>query len=310
MEVSTGTAMLFNNTGAYAYTVHDSTGTQLLSSAVGTTYQLYLTDNSTPQGTWRAFQYGAAVSTANASSLAGTGIVALGSVLSQSMPVISFSTNIAITTDARADTYLWTGGIGTITLPLASSAADNWFVQIKNAGTGTLTITPVGANTIDLASTLVLQPLDSAIILTDGTNYYSLGYGQSALFAFDYITISVAGAGNYTLSGSELNRVAYNFTGVLTGNRNVVVPNTIQQYWVTNNATGAFTLTIKTASLSGQTVNAGASSILYCNGSQVVDADTGGITLPLPIAQGGTGAVTAPAAVVALGLNPVDGGSF
>jgi hypothetical protein len=83
MEVSTGTAMLFNNTGAYAYAVHDSTGTQLLSSAVGTTYQLYLTDNSTPQGTWRAFQYGAAVSTANASSLAGTGIVALGSVLSQ-----------------------------------------------------------------------------------------------------------------------------------------------------------------------------------------------------------------------------------
>ena len=124
------------------------------------------------------------------------------------------------------------------------------------------------------------------------------------------MTISVAGTGNYTLSGSELNRVAYNFTGVLTGNRNVVVPNTIQQYWVTNNTTGAFTLTIKTASLSGQTVNAGASSILYCNGSQVVDADTGGITLPLPITQGGTGAVTAAAAVVALGLNPVDGGSF
>lgn len=310
MEVSTGTAILFNNTGAYTYTVNDSTGTQLLSSTVGTTYQLYLTDNSTPQGTWRAFQYGAAVSTANAASLAGTGIVALGSVLSQSMPVISFSTNIAITTTSRADTYLWTGGIGTLTLPLASTAADNWFVQVKNAGTGTLTITPVGANTIDLASTLVLQPLDSAIVLTNGIDYYSLGYGQSALFAFDYVTVNVAGTGNYTLSGSELNRVAYNFTGALTGNRNVIVPNTIQQYWVTNNTTGAFTLTVKTASLSGQIVNASSSSILYSNGSQVVDADTGGISLPLPITQGGTGAVTAAAAVVNLGLNPLDGGSF
>ena len=39
MEVSTGTAILFNNTGAYTYTVNDSTGTQLLSSAVGTTYR-------------------------------------------------------------------------------------------------------------------------------------------------------------------------------------------------------------------------------------------------------------------------------
>jgi hypothetical protein len=62
--------------------------------------------------------------------------------------------------------------------------------------------------------------------------------------------------------------------------------------------------------LSGQTINAGSSSILYSNGSQVVDADTGGISLPLPITQGGTGAVTAAAAVVNLGLNPLDGGSF
>lgn len=309
-QVSTGTAILFNNPSAYSYTVHDSTGTQLLSSAAGTTYQLYLTDNTTPAGVWRAFQYGAAVSAANAASLAGTGIIALGSLLSQSMPAQTYTGNYTILVPDRANTFVWTGGVGTFTLPLASLAGNNWFVQVKNAGTGTLTIATVGSNQVDLQSTLVLQPLDSAIVLTDGTHYYSLGFGQSAIFAFDYISINVAGTGDYVLSGSELNRISYNFTGALIGNRNIIVPNTIQQYWVTNNTTGAFTLTVKTAGLPGIAVTQTASAILYCNGSQVIQAETGGISLPLPVALGGTGAITAAGARVNLGLDPIDGGTF
>jgi hypothetical protein len=309
-EVSTGQTILFTNVGANAFIVKDFSGTQILNANPGTSWQIYLTDNTTPAGVWQSFQYGASVSSVNASALAGNGIVALGSLLAQSMPVNTYIGNYSILVPDRAQTFLWSGGVGTLTLPLAGLAGNNWFVQFKNAGTGQVTIATQGTDTIDNASSISLQPLDSCIVLTDGVSYYSLGLGQSAIFAFDYTTINVAGSGDYVLVGAELNRVAYEFTGVLTGNRNIIVPNTVQQYWVRNLTTGAFTFTVKTATTSGVVVPQTISTILYCNGNQVVSAETSAYPIPLPVNQGGTGATNAVNAVINLGLNPLDGGVF
>ena len=170
-EISNGQTVLFNNTGSYSFIVQDYLGTQVANITPGQTWQIYLTDNSTPAGSWRVFQYGASVSAVNAASLAGTGIIALGSLLSQSMPVLSYSSNLTLIVPDRAYTFLWTGGVGTFTLPLASLAGNNWFVQVKNGGTGVLTISAVGANTIDTSSSIYLQPRESCMVLTDGVNY-------------------------------------------------------------------------------------------------------------------------------------------
>jgi predicted secreted protein len=312
-EVSNGETVLFNNTGLDSFIVQDSQGVQILNADAGQTWQIYLTDNTTAGGTWRAFQYGAAVSAANAASLAGTGLIALGSFLSQSMPTLSYSTNHTLTVPDRANTFIWTGGVGSFTLPLASptSAINNWFVQFKNAGTGSLSI--ISASQIDGSGLVTLQPLESCIVVSDGSTYYTIGLGQSAVFAFDYTTINVSGGAlnpDYVLSGAELNRVAYEFTGTLTGNRNIIVPDTIQQYWVTNSTTGSYTLTVKTATAPGVLVNQTSSTILYCNGNQVVQAESGGISLPLPVSLGGTGATNAAQAIINLGINPIDGGVF
>jgi len=301
MKSGVGNTILFNNVGAQTITIRNASGTQIVTVAAGQLWQIYLTDNTTTNGTWSVLQYGATTSTANASSLAGTGIVAVGTLLSQSVPVTQFSINYTAAVTDRAKMFNWTGAGGVFTLPSAASVGNNWFCYLRNSGSGAIVATPPGSVLINGSVSLSLQPNDSAIIASDGTNFYTIGYGQSAVFAFDYTVVNVPGTGNYTLSGSELNRISYRFTGALTGNRNIIVPATVQQYWVDNETTGAYILNVRTSSGTGVNVAQGARSILYCDGSDVLNANTAGISLPITVAQGGTNATTAGAALINLG---------
>ena len=300
-KTGTGNTILFNNLSNQTVTVKNYAGTQVVTIAPSELWQVYLSNNTTAAGVWRALQYGAEVSQANASSLAGTGIVAVGTLLSQSVPITAFNSNYVAGNTDRAKMFVWTGAGGTLTLPSAPTVGNNWFCYLRNQGSGSVSVDPAGSITINGAATLSFSPGDSAIIASDGAAYYTIGFGQSAIFAFDYTSIAVGGTGNYTLTGSELNRIAYNFTGVLTGNRNIIVPATVQQYWVDNSTTGAYTFTVKTAAGTGVVVATGERRILYCNGTDVVLADTAGISTPISIANGGTGATTVGAAQINLG---------
>ncbi len=165
-----------------------------------------------------------------------------------------------------------------------------------------ITLDPSSAELIDGGSTLVIAPEDSCMIICDGVGFYTVGLTQATAGTFDYLAIDVSGTGNYTLSTFELDRIAYNLFGTLTGNRNIIVPATIQQYWITNDTTGAYTLTVKTSAGTGIVVPQGEAQILYCDGTNVVQAQTSaGIATPIPIADGGTGATTASGARVNLG---------
>jgi hypothetical protein len=60
------------------------------------------------------------------------------------------------------------------TLPQAgASFPAGWYVLVQNRGTGVLTITPT-TSTIDGGTTLVLNQNEGAIIVSDGTNYFTL----------------------------------------------------------------------------------------------------------------------------------------
>jgi hypothetical protein len=303
-QTGTGQTVLFNNLGPNTVTVKNSAGATLLSMAQGEQWQIYLTDNTTAAGSWRVFRYGASTAQAQASALAGYGLTATGSTLSQSTPVVLLGAAYTAGAPDRAKTFVWTGGVGTFTLLSAVTAGNDYFISLRNGGAGDLTVATQGSETINGGASLTLQPGDSATIVTDGLDWYTLGLGQSAVFAFDYTSINLGGlSGNYTLAGSELNRIAYQFTGVLAGNVEIIVPNTVQQYWVTNNTTGgSYTLRVRT---SGQTpgvlVARGSRAILYSDGSEVVDAETGGVATPIAIVDGGTGSTTAGGALINLG---------
>jgi hypothetical protein len=289
-----GQTILFNNLAASSsvFYVRDYTGSVLATVGIGEQWQLYLAATTTAAGTWRVFRYGASTATVQPSALAGYGLTVTSGTLSQSQPVTTFTVTprTLLLTD-RATTFVWDGtGTGTLNLPSAPTAGNNFFFSARNSGGGDLTIDPAGSETINGASTLALRPGDSATFITDGVEWFSLGLGQEAVFAFDYTSIDLTGETSpYTLAGAELNRIAYKFIGTLTANMDIVVPATIQQYWVDNQTTGAYTLTVTTASGTGASVTQGGRGIYYCDGTDVVNASTAGISVPLLPSEGGTG---------------------
>ena len=300
-QAGVGECVLFNNTGTNSFDVVNSTGTLICTIASGDLWQVYMTSNTTAAGVWVSYQFGATTSSASAAALAGFGLKAITTTLNQAITVIDLNSSYTAGVSDRAHMINWTGTTGTLSLTGASTLGDDWFFYVRNNGSSAITIDPDGSETINSATTLVMNPGDSAMIICDGSAFYTIGLGKSAVFTFDYTQINVAGSGNYTLSGFELNRIAYDLIGLLTGNRNVIVPATVQQYWINNDTTGSFTLTVKTATGTGVAVPQGGAAILYCNGTNVVNAQTLNVALPVPVASGGTGATTAPGALINLG---------
>ena len=308
-KVSKGYTIFVNNIGSNSFAVKNNAGGSLVTITSGNSYLLYLVDNASAAGVWRTIQMGAVPSEAVASALAGAGLKATGSLLAVAFLTSDKSTNYTVGEGDRAATLRWTDGTGAFTLPDPTSMATDFFFFFRNDGGGTLSLTPA-AGTINGVASVSVSPGGSGIVFTNGSLYYTIGVGISSVVGFDYTSISVAGTGDYTLSGAELNRIAYKFTGVLTGNRNIIVPNTVQQYWVDNATSGAFTLTVKTAAGGGVTITQGQRALLYCNGTDVIDADTQGISTPVAIADGGTGATTASAARTNLGATSVGNALF
>jgi hypothetical protein len=307
-QVTEGYTALFNNVGSQTITIQSATGATLVSLLPGTVWQIYLTDNTTESGVWRTFQYGASVSVANAAALAGAGLKAISTTLNQRIAVQSKAANYVMVDSDRATAIVWTAGAGAFTVPAPATVGADWFAYVKNLGSGDLTLTPT-SGTIDSAPSQTLSPGEAATLVSDGSNFIMLGIGGSGSGgsgAFDFVAIDVSGAGTYTLSGIELNKIGYRFTGTLTGTRNIVVPGTAQEYWVDNETTGAFSLFVKTvAQVPGVEVLQSNRNILYCDGTNVIAAESATVSFPIPVAQGGTGAITAAAARTNLGATTI-----
>ena len=275
-QVSTGQSTLVRNIGSYPFTVTDYSGNTIVTIASGVSQFIFLTNNTTTNGVWSTVTFGASTSSANAASLAGYGLLASGLTLNQVYPVIAYSSNYTLSAANSADLSVWTGGAGTLTLPSAALVGTGWFITIKNNGTGILTITPAGSNTIDGNANQQLQLTESISLVSNGSNWNSFGLGRSNTFAYTLLSLSVTG-GTLTLSSTQAANTIQSYSGTLTSNEIVIVPSTVQLYTITNNTTGSYTFTVKTVIGGGATVTVaqGTSLVLICDGTNVYNAASG-----------------------------------
>ena len=274
-QTSVGNDILIRNVGATSFTVKDYAGTNtIITVAAGEAKYIYITANPNEQGTWGIIAFGTGSSSADSATLAGYGLLAITSTLNQSHPVISFSSPYTAIDSDRAQMYAWTGGAGTLTLTAASTLGNNWFMFLRNAGTGTLTVAGSGGNTINGSSSVLFQPDDSAIIVCTGSTFYTVGLGKSTQFAFTQLTKAVT-TGSYTLTAAEASNVIQKYTGALTGNVTIVIPATVQVYYIVNATTGVYTITITTGG-GGTTavLSTNTQATLVCDSVNLYNANT------------------------------------
>ena len=144
-------------------------------------------------------------------------------------------------------------------------------------------------------------------------------WGSLANTTFQMVEASIAGraavthddTANYTLTtangtADEARQMILNIGGALGAARNVVCPTTNKLYVVKNATTGGFAVTLKTTAGSGISIPNGKTMILFCDGTNVVEALD---QIVGNLAIGGTLAVTGAITGTASG-NLVSGGAL
>jgi hypothetical protein len=273
-QVSVGQTIIVRNTGSNIFTVADYSGNTIIAVSSGIAQFIFLTNNSTTNGVWQSIVFGAGTSSANASALAGYGLKADGLTLNQAYPITTYYSSAVFSATNRAQFNVWSGGVGSFTLPSAGTVGNNWFTIIRNNGSGVLTLTPVGTDTIDGNVNQQLQLTESLVIVSNGsTGYNTYAYGRSNTFPFTQLAQVVTG-GTLTLTAAQGANIIQEYSGVLTSNQIVVLPSTVQLYSLQNTTTGAFTMTFKTSVVGGSTivVNQNQTAFVVCDGTNVYSA--------------------------------------
>jgi hypothetical protein len=288
LEVSVGQAFIIRNIGnvsAYGFTLANNSGGTIQyipvapTTATVNSYYVYLTDNTTINGTWSTIAMGVGTSSASANDLAGYGLLPIANTLNEATTVSQFSSSYTFTSNDRAAMYVWTGGAGTATLPQTSSVGAGYFVIVKNDGSGILNVAAQGTSTIDFTATTVqIQIANSSIFVTDGTNWYTYALAQTNVFNYTQLLINVSTivSSPYTLTNAQAKNVVQEYTGTLGLNLTIVVPPTVQIYSFRNTTTGSYSLTFSTGVVGGTNLilPQGQAIIAICDGTNLYNANS------------------------------------
>jgi hypothetical protein len=240
---SEGTDILFRNFGAVAFTVTNSAGGASVSIGAGVSKYFYLSDNSTEAGVWQNVTFGTGTSSADAASLQGAGLTTLAGKLATTQAPLSVSASLTFTDANRANTYVWTGGNGTFTIPAVAGLTPGWFVSFRNNGTGVLNIIGTGASQINAQPNITVNPGESGILMFQSStgNFFTVGLATPSNVTFTSATYdvdSVIGPTFSLVSYAPIIQTYVALSGTRTTDLNVLLPATTQLYILVND-TGA-----------------------------------------------------------------------
>lgn len=277
-QTSIGTNFIMTNVGAANFTLNTSDGMPLQDPVTtGVSYYVLLTDNSTSVGVWTVYTFAAGTSEASAVALAGNGLVALAGKLNTNVPVISTAIVPVIDVTSRAKLIVWTGGIATLILPTIISVPAGYYVSFSNQGTAQLTIEPgEPGTTISLEPSLAVQVQQSLTIISDGANWQTLGFGQNQADVVTALSLNVSLSVNVTLTSTQAANLIQEYNGLLTANITVFFPVITGEWFIANNTTGTFTLSVQLAGPLGTAyvIPQGSSQIFYSDGTSLFIAPT------------------------------------
>jgi hypothetical protein len=274
--VSAGVGLLFRNLSTNVVDLENSDGGTIAAIAPGQARLVFVTDNSSEAGVWASVVFGVGVGALDVGAAAGFGLQANGVQLEADWPAMEVSTNFVVNSALRASVLIWSGGAGAATFDLASSLGAGFVVGFRNAGTGILTLTPTGGELIDGAGSVALQPQESCLVFTTGAaSFYSIGRGRNQQFNFTLLIKDISASGTIALTPTEAANVVQRYTGALVSNTEVVLPSVVQVYYISNQTSGAFTVTFKTAGVgTSVSVPTGQNAVLFCDGLNVINNST------------------------------------
>lgn len=273
-ESTPGETIIFYNSGANPYSVVGNAGTVLMTVSPGDRRMLELVDNTIADGSWLVTLLGVGTATLDVAGAAGAGLKAIGTTLNVAYPVETFSASRALTIADRDKVLVWNGGTGTLTL-FSTVGSEDFNFEIRNQGTGALTLAASGGETIDGSASVLFNTAESAWVHADAGAWFTVGRGRNTQFNFTQLVKTVTG-GTVTESLTEASNVVQTINGTLTSNLELVLPAVVQVYYMSNQTSGAFNFLVRNPGVGGATVSipSGQNAILFSDGTNVINAAT------------------------------------
>jgi len=292
-EASVGQDLMIRNVGAESVEILDAEGNPLTTIAAGEAKYIYTTSNVTAAGEWSMFTYGTGTSGADAALLAGRGLQgATDNKIQVAASYRGLDSDYEIAEDDRGLLLNVTVGSLNLTTPDAVAMSPGFYCFLRNSSLGIAHITPFAGQSINGVASWSLSPGDSLVLMSTGTDWVTVGFGQDVDFTFTELVVNAA-SGDATLSSSDVSGRMIRVTGTATAPITLTMPSVDNIYFVSiENGVGSHTVTFKTSAVGAGVVvlNANEKTVLYSDGVNITIAVTTTVTSTLSLTDGGAAA--------------------